>query len=50
MNEASVKAELQEDIMQMNLGMLTIYELIERILESKTIEKYFKTKGGDNES
>jgi predicted house-cleaning noncanonical NTP pyrophosphatase (MazG superfamily) len=47
MSEASVKDEIKEYIMDMNLGKLIIYEVIERIIESKTIEKYFKEKGSE---
>ena len=50
MNEASVKAELQENIIDMNLGKITMYEFIERLLESKSLETYFKTKGGELEN
>lgn len=48
MSEASVKLELQEDIIQMNLGRITMFEFIKRLLESKSLENYFKTKGGSN--
>lgn len=47
MSEASVKLELQDDIIQMNLGTITMFEFIDRILQSKNLENYFKTKGGN---